>query len=207
MSHLLCEGFNWPPLAVCAFDPVGTIGPSWEPWASGKPRLFALRVDQAATVCRFSPPSPRVPAPVVLLAFGDGQLASVATCDNRGDTVCTLFVRAADFQSRANGVGREVQSLSDMRGLDARSAQIGRPDGVVRTFQISRNNIQPGEAILACNLLAKDDWRATLADEAGEDGPEMALVFRAALLPRCAERLAGTTAGPNRSAVGPSSQS
>ena len=94
-----------------------------------------------------------------------------------------------------------------MWGFDARSAQICRPDGVVRTFQVSRNNIQPGEAILACNLLAKDDWRATLADEAGEVGPEMALVLRPALLPRVAERLAGTGASPYGAVVGPPCES
>jgi hypothetical protein len=90
-----------------------------------------------------------------------------------------------------------------MRGLDARSAQICRPDGVVRTFQVSRNNIQPGEAILACNLLAKDDWRATLADEPKEGRPEVTLVLRAALLTGVGEGLTGAGAGPHGPVVGP----
>jgi hypothetical protein len=109
--------------------------------------------------------------------------------------------------SLADVVGHEIQSLSDVRGFDARSAQICRPDGVTRTFQVSRNNIQPGESILACNLFPKDRCRATLADEPKKVRPKVALVFRAALLTCVAERLTGTGAGPDGAIVGPSSQS
>jgi hypothetical protein len=37
----------------------------------------------------------------------------------------------------AVGVGQPVQPLPDVRGTDARSAKINRPDGVTRRFQIS----------------------------------------------------------------------
>lgn len=67
--------------------------------------------------------------------------------------------------SEANGVGHEEQSLPLVRSADARSAQIRRPDGVTASFQVSENKVEPLEAKLARNLLSKDDWRATLADE------------------------------------------
>jgi hypothetical protein len=59
----------------------------------------------------------------------------------------------------AAGVGQpdEPESLSDMRRADARSAQISRPDGVARSFQVSAYKVEPPEAVLARNLFAKDD--------------------------------------------------
>jgi hypothetical protein len=68
-------------------------------------------------------------------------------------------------------VGHPIQSLSDVRCADARSAQIGSPCGVARGFQVSAYKVEPREAVLAGNLLAKDDWRAALADEPVERGP------------------------------------
>jgi hypothetical protein len=76
------------------------------------------------------------------------------------------------FQSREAGVtqpainvasdrrlvdGREPESLPDVRSTDARSAGIGRPDGVRRTFQVSRYSVEPSEAVLARNLFSKHD--------------------------------------------------
>jgi hypothetical protein len=52
-----------------------------------------------------------------------------------------------------------------MRRADARSAEIDRPAGVARSFQVSLYKVEPSEAVLARNLLAKDDGRATLLDE------------------------------------------
>jgi hypothetical protein len=40
------------------------------------------------------------------------------------------------FESPAIGVGHPVNSLPDVRGADARSAEIDRPDGVTLTFQV-----------------------------------------------------------------------
>jgi hypothetical protein len=71
-----------------------------------------------------------------------------------------LLIASPDFsqglESNACGLGHEVQSLPDVRRPEARSAQIRRPDGVTRSFQISRNNVEPSEAVFGRNLLAKD---------------------------------------------------
>jgi hypothetical protein len=50
-----------------------------------------------------------------------------------------------------------VEALADVRGADARSAEIDRPDGVTRSFQISLYKVEPHEAVLACNLFTNDD--------------------------------------------------
>jgi hypothetical protein len=61
--------------------------------------------------------------------------------------------------SVAFGVGQpnKPEPLSDMRRADARSAQISSPEGVARCFHVSVYKVEPAEAVLACNLLAKDD--------------------------------------------------
>ncbi|WP_175429668.1 hypothetical protein [Azospirillum argentinense] len=74
------------------------------------------------------------------------------------------------------GVGHPPQALPDVRGADARRAQIGGPDGMSQCFQVSTNSGEPSPPILARNLLSKDDWRAALGDEASELGPEVATV-------------------------------
>jgi hypothetical protein len=90
-----------------------------------------------------------------------------------------------------------------MRGADARSAQICRPDGVARCFHVRLYSVEPSEAVLARNLLSKDDWRAALGDEPMELGPEVTLVVEPLALARGAERLAGAGAGPDGAIVGP----
>jgi hypothetical protein len=90
-----------------------------------------------------------------------------------------------------------------MRSTDARSAQIGRPDGVTLSFQVSRNSVEPHESSRARNLLAKDDWRVALADEPEPSRPEVALVVCPASASGDAEGLAGTTSGPNRELIWP----
>jgi hypothetical protein len=74
------------------------------------------------------------------------------------------------------GVGHEVDPLSDVRRADARSAQIGGPNGISQRFQVSTNSGEPRPAVSARNLLSKEDCRAALLDETAEDGPEVALV-------------------------------
>ena len=64
-----------------------------------------------------------------------------------------------------------VQSLSDMRRAEARSAGIDRPAGVSRRFQVSLYKVEPTESVFACNLLAKDELRTALFDEVVEGGP------------------------------------
>jgi hypothetical protein len=57
------------------------------------------------------------------------------------------------------------EALADVWGACERAAGIDRPDGVALSFQIVTYKIEPSEAVLACNLLAKPDVRASLADE------------------------------------------
>jgi hypothetical protein len=104
------------------------------------------------------------------------------------------------------GHGDEVEPLSDVRCPDASSAQIGRPDGVACGFQVSRYSVEPRPAVAARNLLSKEDCRAALADELGDDGPEVAVVVNAATLAGRRERLAGTACGPDGAIVGPAGE-
>jgi len=111
------------------------------------------------------------------------------------------------FQSLALGVTHgasgPVEALSDVRRAEARSAGIDRPDGVVRSFQVSVYKVEPTEAVLACNLLAKDCVRAALRDETEEVGPEVSLVVETSTLAGGAERLTWARTGPNRTLVTP----
>jgi hypothetical protein len=95
------------------------------------------------------------------------------------------------------GDGHPVQPLPDVRGADARSAQIRRPDGVTLSFQVIVYKVKPGKGKRARNLLSSKNWRAALADEAEELGPEVALVVEAFASPGDAEPLAGTASGPD----------
>jgi hypothetical protein len=114
------------------------------------------------------------------------------------------------FQSLALGVAQpdsdEVEALTDVRRTDARSAQISSPEGVARVFQVSTYSVEPREAVRARNLLSNDDWRAALADETEPLRPEVALVVGALASAGDGEGLAGTTAGPDGSVVGPAGE-
>ena len=118
-----------------------------------------------------------------------------------------VVVLAAEAASCLTGVGLplgdEEEPLSDVRRPDARSAQIGGPDGVALSFQVSANNVEPREASPARNLLSKDDWRAALADEAEPLGPEVALVGEAEAGTGAREGLTWTASGPDGAIVGP----
>jgi hypothetical protein len=103
-------------------------------------------------------------------------------------------------------LSNKPEALADMRGADARSAQIRHPNGVSRYFQVSAYSVEPAEAVLARNLLSKDNWRMALGDEAIELGPEVPVVIEAFSLPGGAEGLAGAGAGPDGSVVGPSGE-
>ena len=94
-----------------------------------------------------------------------------------------------------------------MRGADARSAQIDRPCGVSRRFQVSEYSVEPSEAVFARNLLSKHDIRVALADEVVEVRPEVPLVSNPAAFACRGERLARATACPDPSVVGPACRS
>ena len=103
----------------------------------------------------------------------------------------------------AVGVGHPVESLSDVRRTEARSAGIDRPDGVVRTFQVSLYKVEPLQAVTTCNLLAKADDRSAGLDEPEEVRPQVSLVAGTLALACCRERLAWTGTGPNRPRIIP----
>ena len=75
----------------------------------------------------------------------------------------------------AIGVGQplccEVQSLSDVRRADARSAEIDRFEGVTLSFHVSVYKVEPSKAVLARNLLAKNNGGVCLGDEVVEERP------------------------------------
>ena len=130
--------------------------------------MFTLRPDGCLPVidvsgCGRFPPFPS-------LAAGVFQPANHTARPSRA-LIGTFSHSAPSFQSLVVGVGHPVQSLSDVRRPEARSAGIDCPAGVARSFQVSRYKVEPSEAVLACNLLAKDDWRAALFDKPVEVRP------------------------------------
>ena len=118
--------------------------------------------------------------------------------------ICSLLYR--HFSSDAVGVGHPVESLPDVRCPDAVCAQYRSPAGVAFSFQVSTYSIEPPFPNRAFNLFAKHNVRAALRDEIVEHGPEVAGVGGSELLASGTERLAGATAGPDWSIVGPSSK-
>lgn len=91
-----------------------------------------------------------------------------------------------------------------MGRAEARSAGINRPAGVARSFQVSLYKVEPTEAVLARNLLAKDDWRAADRDEVVESRPKVPLVSKPRAFACRAERLARAGSGPDGPLVVPS---
>jgi hypothetical protein len=90
-------------------------------------------------------------------------------------TASAVIVAAIELHVR--GVGHEVESLSEVWSTDPTRAKIRRPNGVTRSFQVSRYSVEPSESSLSRNLLSKDDWRTALLDEPKEVGPEMSFVI------------------------------
>ena len=97
-----------------------------------------------------------------------------------------------------------VEPLTDVGSAEARSAGIDRPEGVARCFHVSLYKVEPAEAVLARNLLSKDDCRTALAYEMEPERPEVPLVSKPAALACRGERLAGAGAGPHGAVVVPS---
>jgi len=87
-------------------------------------------------------------------------------------------------------VGHPINPSSDVRRADARSRQIGTPDGIPFSLQVSTYSGEPLVAKAARNLFAKDDWRMAVGDETSNNGPKVPLVAHSASESGCAERLA-----------------
>jgi len=113
---------------------------------------------------------------------------------------------ATPFASLVIGEGHEVDPVPSVRSADARSRQNRRPEGVIASFQVSRNKVEPLEAVRARNLLSKDRWRPALADEFEPDRPEVSLVGEPATSSGDGEWLTWTGAGPNRDICWPASE-
>lgn len=107
------------------------------------------------------------------------------------------------FPSFAIGVGHEPESLSDMRSADARSAAIDRPAGVVLTFQVRRNKVEPAKSVVARNLFTKDDSRTADADKVVPVRPYVPLIIKPCSFACRGERLARAGARPHRTIVEP----
>jgi len=110
--------------------------------------------------------------------------------------------------SRVVGVAQPCsnppEALTDVRRTDARSAEIDRPAGVARCFQVRLYKVEPTKAVFACNLFTKDNVRAALADEVVERGPQVPLIIKPRPFACRAERLARTRSCPYRTIIGPS---
>jgi hypothetical protein len=100
------------------------------------------------------------------------------------------------------GVGHPVKPLALVGSTEARSRGHDRPNGVACDFQVSRYKVEPCEAVLSRNLLAKDKLRAALRDEMEEGGPKMPLVSKPFPFACRAERLARARSRPDRIIVG-----
>jgi hypothetical protein len=107
------------------------------------------------------------------------------------------LIPGVSFQSRAEQVRHPVQPLPPVRRSDARSAQIGSPDGISQVFHVKANSGEPFTSIRARNLLSKDDCRTALGDEVVKSGPKVALVGVTLALARARKRLTGTGACPD----------
>jgi hypothetical protein len=104
-------------------------------------------------------------------------------------------------------LSNEPEPLSDVERADARSRQTRRPDGVSFALQVIANTVVPAVGKRAFNLFAKDDCRAADAEELVPRRPKVARIVPASLGAGTRERLAGTTAGPDGSLVGPAGES
>jgi hypothetical protein len=90
-----------------------------------------------------------------------------------------------------------------MRRADARSAQIGSPDGISQRFQVSAYSGEPFTSKRACNLFSKDDWRIALGDEPVELWPKVPFVLFSLPFACAAKWLAGARSCPNRAICWP----
>jgi hypothetical protein len=90
-----------------------------------------------------------------------------------------------------------VEPLSNVRCADARSAQIGGPNGISQCFQVSLYSGEPIPSSLARNLLSNDCWREALLNEIAEDRPQVSLVGGSPLLSCLAEGLTWEAGSPD----------
>ena len=210
MSQRECAGFNWPRLAVEAGEPVDIcprtcLSSECVFWLIPEPCPSAACGDAQPlkntwSSSRLRRSSARSGLPVECPASVERGVAQPLNntesvkFDRRPPMWCICPVQCSP--SRCAGVGHPPQPLPDMRRADARSAEIGGPDGIAHSFQVSAYTGEPRPSKLRRNLLASDACRAALRDEAEELGPEVAGVGSSLLLAGGAERLARTASSP-----------
>jgi hypothetical protein len=125
----------------------------------------------------FAPPSPFSPAPVWQFACGVGHV----TCD-------------------------PVEAASDVRRIDGASRDIDPPNGVVFTFQVKGNSVEPTIASRSRNLLSHNDSGPSGTDEAKEVRPQVPWIVCPKSFSCDAKRLARAAARPNFMVVWPSGE-
>lgn len=133
-----------------------------------------------------------------------------AACAGRGCPPAPNFMFGPPFSpSLARGVahGDPVEALADVRRIDGASRNINRPAGVVFSFQVSGNSVEPTVASRSCNLLAHNDRGPTGADESKEVGPKVPWIVLAKSFTGDGERLARAASRPQRRVVWPSGHS
>lgn len=99
--------------------------------------------------------------------------------------------------SFAIGDGHEEEPASLVRCAETPSCKIDRPEGVARSLQVIRYNVEPSEPVAARNLLPKDESRRSISDEPEELGPEVLFIGEALSRARAGERLTRTRARPD----------
>jgi hypothetical protein len=195
MSQRECAGFSWPIFSVATGEPFD--GGPWanQAWRPSSPFVSTVPTDAPSLWSR---------------VVGVLQPANVAASVNvtpglAGRAPSDLF--AVAFRELAAsvvvGVGHPVQALPDVRRPDARSAQIGGPDGISQSFQVVAYTGEPRPAKFARNLFPKDRWRAALAGEGVDDGPQVPLICRSELQAGIAKGLARARGGPDGAIGGP----
>jgi hypothetical protein len=97
--------------------------------------------------------------------------------------------------------------LPDVRRPDARSAQIGGPDGISQSFHVSAYSGEPFTSISACNLFSKHRCRFALGDERVKSGPQVPSIGMAFSLSSARKRLTGTATSPDGLVFRPTGES
>lgn len=103
-------------------------------------------------------------------------------------------------------MGHPIKPLSDVRRTDPRSAQIGGPNFIAQTFQVSPYSGEPFTSKRARNLFSKRDCRVAESDEVAKEWPEVSGVFCSELFAGLRERLTGARAGSHGLVVRPSGE-
>jgi hypothetical protein len=135
------------------------------------PKPFPLFRSAFTRSRRASQAFPVFPLSIVL---GVGQPANCAATSTVSKLIFPSLIWPPWYPplpSLVVGVGHPVQSLSDVRCAEARSAGIDRSAGVARSFQVSLYKVEPTKAVFARNLFSKHNLRSALDDEMVEGWP------------------------------------